>query len=186
MDLPSPTLLLPLLTGDAGSELHLLCICVPYDGLGDVLSLDYTLYFNLWTALGEGERRALALEGVTEDFLARASASAASKVPSLPTCRRLEGSLPMLQKGSMAKEVGPVRGYTALILRELWRREPIWKVADQFAVPRGWLQSLLQGSAAFAGALCRFAQVIILRSQPVQDDKALCRSERSCGRMRSC
>ena len=45
------------------------------------------------------------------------------------------------------------------MLYDLWNQKTIWDVSSEFHVPRGFIQSLLTASAAFASALSHFCQV---------------------------
>ena len=51
------------------------------------------------------------------------------------------------------------RFYVTLMLYELLKGKSVWDVAAHFLQPRGFLQSLLTTTAAFASCVLRFSQV---------------------------
>ncbi|TKR68105.1 hypothetical protein L596_024138 [Steinernema carpocapsae] len=53
-----------------------------------------------------------------------------------------------------------LRLYIALIMQKIWSQEPLWKVAEQFAVTRGWIQSTLQSTIAQASSVARFSEKV--------------------------
>ena len=44
------------------------------------------------------------------------------------------------------------------MLRQIWAQRPLWQVAQNFDVPRGWLQSVLQSALSQASSIIRFAE----------------------------
>jgi hypothetical protein len=46
------------------------------------------------------------------------------------------------------------------MLRQIWAQIPLWEVAQNFDVPRGWLQTILQSALTQASSIIRFAERI--------------------------
>lgn len=55
-----------------------------------------------------------------------------------------------------------MRLYIAFMMQRIWNQEPLWEVAERFAVPRGWLQSALQSTCSQASSISRFSQVFFV------------------------
>ena len=51
------------------------------------------------------------------------------------------------------------RFYLALMLYRLWNQKTIWEVARRFQQPRGFIQNLLNGAAAFASCVSHYCKV---------------------------
>lgn len=51
------------------------------------------------------------------------------------------------------------RFYLTLMLYDLWNQRSVWDVADEYDVPRGFVQTLMTSSAAFSSCVLRFCEV---------------------------
>ena len=119
-------------------ELHLCYLLTP---VGQLPSVDWVRFDAMLSARGDETPllRVLALVGGTRGLVrARAQCGAVRAAPGV--------------------DAALARLYAATMLRELVRERPLADVAARYAVPRGVLQALMQGAAAFAFmtvAFCR-------------------------------
>jgi hypothetical protein len=45
------------------------------------------------------------------------------------------------------------------MLFDLWNQRSVWDVADEYQVPRGFVQTLMTSAAAFSSCVLRFCEV---------------------------
>lgn len=45
------------------------------------------------------------------------------------------------------------------MLYDLWNQRSVWDVADEYQVPRGFVQTLMTSAAAFSSCVLRFCEV---------------------------
>ena len=116
------------------SELHLVYLVTPVAPHWP--DLDWSRFALIWDQLPMELRRVAGLVGVKEQFIARA---AAGRAPSDPRQLRIY-----------------VRFVTSLVLLDLIEETPLMKVASKFQCTKGFVQSLQQQAATFAGMTASF------------------------------
>ncbi|KAJ8727413.1 hypothetical protein PYW07_001532 [Mythimna separata] len=122
------------------TDLHLIYLVTPYSVSSQWGNIDWIHMLTLWESLTKAMKRVGELVGVQESFIIR--------------CLR-GGNKPnnIQNKVNIHK-----RFYTALALQDLVNEVPLADVAMKFQCARGFLQSLQQGAATFAGMVTAFCR----------------------------
>ncbi|CAB3236758.1 unnamed protein product [Arctia plantaginis] len=115
------------------TDLHLIYLVTPYSVSSQWGNMDWLHLLTLWESLTKAMKRVGELIGVQESFIIR--------------CLRGNNKANNIQ----AKINIHKRFYTALALQDLVNEVPLADVAAKFQCARGFLQSLQQGAATFAG-----------------------------------
>nr|XP_020748531.1 helicase POLQ-like isoform X2 [Odocoileus virginianus texanus] len=119
------------------SLLHLIYLTTPYD-MASQCDPDWMVYFRQFNQLSPAEQNVAALVGVSENFIGKkASGQAIRKKVDKNIVNRL---------------------YLSFILYTLLKETNIWSVSEKFNVPRGYIQSLLSGAAAFSSCVLHFCE----------------------------
>ncbi|XP_075971433.1 DNA polymerase theta isoform X2 [Anticarsia gemmatalis] len=122
------------------TDLHLIYLVTPYSVSSQWANIDWLHLLTLWESLTKAMKRVGELVGVQESFIIR--------------CLRGNSKLSNIQnKVNIHK-----RFYTALALQDLVNEVPLAEVAAKFQCARGFLQSLQQGAATFAGMVTAFCR----------------------------
>ncbi|KAK8731519.1 hypothetical protein OTU49_007645 [Cherax quadricarinatus] len=118
------------------SHLHLLYLVISYDIVNSV-SIIPDVYYKAYMALGEEELKVAKLLGITEGVIVKLSTGQKSKKVDQHVLHRF---------------------YVALLLHLIWSGMGIWQASDRFRVHRGFTQTALTSSAAFASCVYHFCQ----------------------------
>ncbi|OWK13544.1 hypothetical protein Celaphus_00017332 [Cervus elaphus hippelaphus] len=119
------------------SLLHLIYLTTPYD-MASQCDPDWMIYFRQFNQLSPAEQNVAALVGVSENFIGKkASGQAIRKKVDKNIVNRL---------------------YLSFILYTLLKETNIWSVSEKFNMPRGYIQSLLSGAAAFSSCVLHFCE----------------------------
>ncbi|KAM3960995.1 DNA polymerase theta [Aphomia sociella] len=122
------------------TDLHLIYLVTPYSVSSQWGDIDWLHLLTLWESLTKSMKKVGELVGVQESFIIR--------------CLRGNNKLNNVQnKMSIHK-----RFYTALALQDLVNEVPLSEVALKFQCARGFLQSLQQAAATFAGMVTAFCR----------------------------
>ncbi|XP_061711410.1 DNA polymerase theta [Cydia pomonella] len=120
------------------TDLHLIYLVTPYSVSSQWADIDWLHLLTLWETLTKAMKRVGELVGVQESFIIRCLRGA-NKFNSA------------YNKLNIHK-----RFYTALALQDLVNEVPLSEVASKFQCARGFLQSLQQSAATFAGMVTAF------------------------------
>ncbi|CAH0605555.1 unnamed protein product [Chrysodeixis includens] len=122
------------------TDLHLIYLVTPYSVSSQWGNIDWIHLLTLWESLTKAMKRVGELVGVQESFIIRClrGANKASNVQNKVNIHK--------------------RFYTALALQDLVNEVPLAEVANKFQCARGFLQSLQQGAATFAGMVTAFCR----------------------------
>ncbi|KAM9742408.1 helicase POLQ-like isoform 3-T3 [Dama dama] len=119
------------------SLLHLIYLTTPYD-MASQCDPDWMIYFRQFNQLSPAEQNVTALVGVSENYIGKkASGQAIRKKVDKNIVNRL---------------------YLSFILYTLLKETNIWSVSEKFNMPRGYIQSLLSGAAAFSSCVLHFCE----------------------------
>ncbi|KAB1282596.1 Helicase POLQ-like [Camelus dromedarius] len=119
------------------SLLHLIYLTTPYD-MASQCNPDWMIYFRQFTQLSPAEQNVAALVGVSENFIGKkASGQAIKKKVDKNIVNRL---------------------YLSFVLYTLLKETNIWSVSEKFNMPRGYIQNLLSGAAAFSSCVLHFCE----------------------------
>ncbi|KAF9814110.1 hypothetical protein SFRURICE_000105 [Spodoptera frugiperda] len=120
------------------TDLHLIYLVTPYSVSSQWGNIDWIHMLTLWESLTKAMKRVGELVGVQESFIIR--------------CLRGGNKANNIQNKINIHK----RFYTALALQDLVNEVPLADVAAKFQCARGFLQSLQQGAATFAGMVTAF------------------------------
>ncbi|RVE44014.1 hypothetical protein evm_011312 [Chilo suppressalis] len=120
------------------NDLHLIYLVTPYSVSNQWGEIDWLHLLTLWESLTKGMKKVGELVGVQESFI----------ICSLRGSNKFDNSQ---QKLNIHK-----RFYTALALQDLVNEMCLSEVAAKFQCARGFLQSLQQAAATFAGMVTAF------------------------------
>ncbi|KAI5637417.1 DNA polymerase family A domain-containing protein [Phthorimaea operculella] len=120
------------------TDLHLIYLVTPYSVSSQWGDIDWLHLLTLWESLTKAMKRVGELVGVQESFIIR--------------CLRGTNKLSNMQNKLNIHK----RFYTALALQDLVNEVPLSDVATKFQCARGFLQSLQQAAATFAGMVTAF------------------------------
>ncbi|KAH9634519.1 hypothetical protein HF086_016607 [Spodoptera exigua] len=120
------------------TDLHLIYLVTPYSVSSQWGNIDWIHMLTLWESLTKAMKRVGELVGVQESFIIR--------------CLRGGNKANNIQNKINIHK----RFYTALALQDLVNEVPLAEVAAKFQCARGFLQSLQQGAATFAGMVTAF------------------------------
>ncbi|KAJ2951880.1 hypothetical protein O0L34_g4131 [Tuta absoluta] len=120
------------------TDLHLIYLVTPYSVSSQWGDIDWLHLLTLWESLTKAMKRVGELVGVQESFIIR--------------CLRGTNKLSNMQNKLNIHK----RFYTALALQDLVNEVPLSEVATKFQCARGFLQSLQQAAATFAGMVTAF------------------------------
>ncbi|XP_038615247.1 helicase POLQ-like isoform X2 [Tachyglossus aculeatus] len=119
------------------SCLHLVYLVTPYDMIS-LCNVDWMIYFRQFSQLTSAEQNVAAIIGVPESYIMKkASGQAIRKTVDKNIVNRF---------------------YLSFVLYALLKETDIWKVAEKFLLPRGYVQNLLSGAAAFSSCVLRFCE----------------------------
>ncbi|XP_077972080.1 helicase POLQ-like [Styela clava] len=118
--------------------LHLLYLVTPHDACANIKP-NWMFYFEEYGKLTPDEQTAATVIGVPENFIAMKAAG-----------HRV--------RNKKFKDDVVSRFYVTLMLYHLFRGKSVWEVSVRFEQPRGFLQSLLSSSAAFASCVLHFTK----------------------------
>ncbi|XP_073093468.1 helicase POLQ-like isoform X6 [Manis javanica] len=119
------------------SFLHLIYLTTPYE-MASHCHPDWMIYFRQFNQLSPAEQNVVSLLGVSENFIGKkASGQAIKKKVDKDIVNRL---------------------YLSFVLYTLLRETNIWSVSEKFNMPRGYIQNLLTGAAAFASCVLHFCE----------------------------
>ncbi|XP_037302193.1 DNA polymerase theta-like isoform X1 [Manduca sexta] len=122
------------------TDLHLIYLVTPYSVSSQWSNIDWLHLLTLWESLTKAMKRVGELVGVQESFI----------------IRNLRGGNKI--KSDQNKLNIHKRFYTALALQDLVNEVPLSEVAVKFQCARGFLQSLQQAAATFAGMVTAFCR----------------------------
>ncbi|XP_053604168.1 DNA polymerase theta [Plodia interpunctella] len=122
------------------TDLHLIYLVTPYSVSSQWGDIDWLHLLTLWESLTKAMKRVGELIGVQESFIIR--------------CLRGANKLTNVQNKMNIHK----RFYTALALQDLVNEVPLSEVANKFQCARGFLQSLQQAAATFAGMVTAFCR----------------------------
>ncbi|KAJ0178943.1 hypothetical protein K1T71_005718 [Dendrolimus kikuchii] len=122
------------------TDLHLIYLVTPYSVSSQWGDIDWLHLLNLWESLTKAMKRVGELVGVQESFIIRS----------------LKGN--NRSKNDPLKVNIHKRFYTALALQDLVNETPLSEVSTKFQCARGFLQSLQQAAATFAGMVTAFCR----------------------------
>ncbi|XP_059056715.1 DNA polymerase theta-like [Achroia grisella] len=122
------------------TDLHLIYLVTPYSVSSQWGNIDWLHLLTLWESLTRSMKRVGELVGVQESFIIR--------------CLRGNNKLNNIQNKMNIHK----RFYTALALQDLVSEIPLSEVAAKFQCARGFLQSLQQAAATFAGMVTAFCR----------------------------
>ncbi|XP_036708461.1 helicase POLQ-like isoform X3 [Balaenoptera musculus] len=119
------------------SLLHLIYLTTPYD-MASQCNPDWMIYFRQFSQLSPAEQNVAVLVGVSENFIGKkASGQAIRKKVDKNIVNRL---------------------YLSFVLYTLLKETNIWSVSEKFNMPRGYIQNLLSGAAAFSSCVLHFCE----------------------------
>ncbi|XP_067592551.1 helicase POLQ-like isoform X2 [Pseudorca crassidens] len=119
------------------SLLHLIYLTTPYD-MASQCHPDWMIYFRQFSQLSPAEQNVAVLVGVSENFIGKkASGQAIRKKVDKNIVNRL---------------------YLSFVLYTLLKETNIWSVSEKFNMPRGYIQNLLSGAAAFSSCVLHFCE----------------------------
>ncbi|XP_007447589.1 PREDICTED: LOW QUALITY PROTEIN: helicase POLQ-like [Lipotes vexillifer] len=119
------------------SLLHLIYLTTPYD-MASQCHPDWMIYFRQFSQLSPAEQNVAVLVGVSENFIGKkASGQAIRKKVDKNIVNRL---------------------YLSFVLYTLLKETNIWSVSEKFSMPRGYIQNLLSGAAAFSSCVLHFCE----------------------------
>ncbi|XP_030733918.1 helicase POLQ-like isoform X2 [Globicephala melas] len=119
------------------SLLHLIYLTTPYD-MASQCHPDWMIYFRQFSQLSPAEQNVAVLIGVSENFIGKkASGQAIRKKVDKNIVNRL---------------------YLSFVLYTLLKETNIWSVSEKFNMPRGYIQNLLSGAAAFSSCVLHFCE----------------------------
>ncbi|XP_036762257.2 helicase POLQ-like isoform X6 [Manis pentadactyla] len=119
------------------SFLHLIYLTTPYE-MASHCHPDWMIYFRQFNQLSPAEQNVVSLLGVSENFIGKkASGQAIKKKVDKDIVNRL---------------------YLSFVLYTLLKETNIWSVSEKFNMPRGYIQNLLTGAAAFASCVLHFCE----------------------------
>ncbi|XP_058922953.1 helicase POLQ-like isoform X1 [Kogia breviceps] len=119
------------------SLLHLIYLTTPYD-MASQCNPDWMIYFRQFSQLSPAEQNVAVLVGVSENFIGKkASGQAIRKKVEKNIVNRL---------------------YLSFVLYTLLKETNIWSVSEKFNMPRGYIQNLLSGAAAFSSCVLHFCE----------------------------
>ncbi|XP_057585849.1 helicase POLQ-like isoform X7 [Hippopotamus amphibius kiboko] len=119
------------------SLLHLIYLTTPYD-MASQCDPNWMIYFQQFNHLSPAEQNVAAVVGVSENFIGKkASGQAIRKKVDKNIVNRL---------------------YLSFVLYTLLKETNIWSVSEKFNMPRGYIQSLLSGAAAFSSCVLHFCE----------------------------
>ncbi|KDR16820.1 helicase POLQ-like isoform X2 [Zootermopsis nevadensis] len=118
------------------SYLHLLYLVTPYDLMSQVKP-NPVLYFSAYNRLDVKDFQTTNVLGISEVCMAR----------------MVNGQTVKSGQGQVLN-----RFYLTLMLYDLWNQRSVWDVADEYEVPRGFVQTLMTSSAAFSSCVLRFCE----------------------------
>ncbi|XP_059778694.1 helicase POLQ-like isoform X1 [Balaenoptera ricei] len=119
------------------SLLHLIYLTTPYD-MASQCNPDWMIYFRQFSQLSPAEQNVAVLVGVSENFIGKkASGQAIRKKVDKNIVNRL---------------------YLSFVLYTLLKETNIWSVSEKFSMPRGYIQNLLSGAAAFSSCVLHFCE----------------------------
>ncbi|XP_063533002.1 DNA polymerase theta [Cydia strobilella] len=121
------------------TDLHLIYLVTPYSVSSQWADIDWLHLLTLWESLTKAMKRVGELVGVQESFIIRC----------LRGANKFNNAY---NKLNIHK-----RFYTALALQDLVNEVPLSEVASKFQCARGFLQSLQQSAATFAGMVTAFS-----------------------------
>ncbi|XP_037386278.1 helicase POLQ-like isoform X2 [Talpa occidentalis] len=117
--------------------LHLIYLSTPYD-MASQCDPDWMIYFRQFNKLNPAEQKVAALVGISESFLVKkASGQVVKKKVDKDIVNRL---------------------YLSFVLYTLLKETNIWSVSEKFNMPRGYIQNLHTGAAAFSSCLLHFCE----------------------------
>uniref|UniRef100_A0A6I8N8J7 Helicase, POLQ like n=1 Tax=Ornithorhynchus anatinus TaxID=9258 RepID=A0A6I8N8J7_ORNAN len=119
------------------SCLHLIYLVTPYDMIS-LCNPDWMIYFRQFSHLSSAEQNVAEILGVPESYIMRKASGQAIK-------KTVDKSIVN-------------RFYLSFVLYALLRETDIWKVAEKFHLPRGYVQNLLSRAAAFSSCVLRFCE----------------------------
>ncbi|XP_013200333.2 DNA polymerase theta [Amyelois transitella] len=122
------------------TDLHLIYLVTPYSVSSQWGEIDWLHLLTLWESLTKAMKRVGELVGVQESFIIR--------------CLRGANKLTNVQNKLNIHK----RFYTALALQDLVNEVALSEVATKFQCARGFLQSLQQAAATFAGMVTAFCR----------------------------
>ncbi|XP_011556029.3 DNA polymerase theta [Plutella xylostella] len=120
------------------TDLHLIYLVTPYSVSSQWGDIDWLHLLTLWESLTRAMKRVGELVGVQESFIIR--------------CVRGNNKMTTASNKMNIHK----RFYTALALQDLVNEVPLYEVAAKFQCARGFLQSLQQAAATFAGMVTVF------------------------------
>ncbi|XP_076824561.1 helicase POLQ-like isoform X2 [Clavelina lepadiformis] len=120
------------------SYIHLLYLVTPYETAKQV-NPNWLIYMGEFNGLTPSQITAAEVIGVPEPYIA---------------CRAA-GSKPRKKK---VNDFVVQRFYVTLMLHQLFKGKSVWDVSARFEQPRGFLQNLMNSSAAFASCLLHFTK----------------------------
>lgn len=119
------------------SLLHLIYLTTPYD-MASRCDPDWMVYFRQFSQLSPAEQNVATLVGVSENFIGKkASGQAIKKKVDKTIVNRL---------------------YLSFVLYTLLKETSVWRVSEKFNMPRGHIQNLLSGAAAFSSCVLHFCE----------------------------
>ncbi|KAK2490045.1 hypothetical protein MC885_008714 [Smutsia gigantea] len=119
------------------SFLHLIYLTTPYE-MASQCHPDWMIYFRQFNQLSPTEQNVASLLGVSENFIGKkASGQAIKKKVDKDIVNRL---------------------YLSFVLYTLLKETNVWSVSEKFNMPRGYIQNLLTGAAAFASCVLHFCE----------------------------
>uniref|UniRef100_A0A8C3YIN9 Helicase, POLQ like n=1 Tax=Catagonus wagneri TaxID=51154 RepID=A0A8C3YIN9_9CETA len=119
------------------SLLHLIYLTTPYE-MASQCDPDWMVYFRQFSQLSPAEQSVATLVGVSENFIGKkASGQAIKKKVDKNIVNRL---------------------YLSFVLYTLLKETNIWRVSEKFNMPRGYIQNLLSGAAAFSSCVLHFCE----------------------------
>ncbi|XP_012579737.1 PREDICTED: helicase POLQ-like isoform X2 [Condylura cristata] len=119
------------------SLLHLIYLTTPYD-MASQCDPDWMIYFRQFNKLSPAEQKVAALVGVSESFIVKkASGQVVKKKVDKDIVNRL---------------------YLSFVLYTLLKETNIWSVSEKFNMPRGYIQNLHTGAAAFSSCVLHFCE----------------------------
>ncbi|XP_066892064.1 helicase POLQ-like isoform X3 [Kogia breviceps] len=122
------------------SLLHLIYLTTPYD-MASQCNPDWMIYFRQFSQLSPAEQNVAVLVGVSENFIGKkASGQAIRKKVEKNIVNRL---------------------YLSFVLYTLLKETNIWSVSEKFNMPRGYIQNLLSGAAAFSSCVLHFCELLL-------------------------
>ncbi|XP_032488142.1 helicase POLQ-like isoform X2 [Phocoena sinus] len=118
------------------SLLHLIYLTTPYD-MASQCHPDWMIYFRQFSQLSPAEQNVAVLVGVSENFIGKKASGQAIRKVDKNIVNRL---------------------YLSFVLYTLLKETNIWSVSEKFNMPRGYIQNLLSGAAAFSSCVLHFCE----------------------------